>query len=89
LTNAAQSREEITKQIIQIIAKEGMIDEARVTPEATLTSLEIDSMAIVMILMSIEEKFNVYIPMDGSMSEVNNLQGLIDALIERIQKQHA
>ena len=50
-------REELERQIVDIILKEAMIDPARVTPDATIESLEVESMDIVMILMAIEEKF--------------------------------
>jgi hypothetical protein len=37
-----------------------------------------------MILMSIEEKFGVYIPIDGNLSESKNLGEFINHLINRI-----
>jgi acyl carrier protein len=89
VADADLSREEIADQLIEIIAKEGMVDKARITPDATLQTLELDSMSIVMILMVVEEKFNIYIPMDGSLSEASDLKSLIDTLTDRIQSSNA
>jgi acyl carrier protein len=89
MTVAQLSKEEVSKQLIEIIAKEGVIEKSRITPDATLESLGLDSMAMVMIFMVVEEKFNVYVPIDGSLSEVRNLGGLVDLLVERIQKPNA
>lgn len=89
MADADLSREEIADQLIEIIAKEGMVDKARITPDATLQTLELDSMSIVMILMVVEEKFNIYIPMDGSLSEASDLKSLIDTLTDRIQSSNA
>jgi hypothetical protein len=37
-----------------------------------------------MVLMSVEEKFGVYVPIDEKLAETKNLQGFIDHLIDRI-----
>ena len=59
------------------------------TPEATIESLDLKSIDIVMILTAIEEKFDVYIPMDGSFQEARTVQELIDALAAYIKKEKA
>jgi acyl carrier protein len=40
-----------------------------------------------MILTAIEEKFDVYIPMDGSFQDAKDVQGLIDAIAVHIMKE--
>jgi acyl carrier protein len=89
MTTTELTKEEITKQVIQIIAKEGMIEESRITPDAKLKSLDVDSIAIISILMAVEEKFNVYVPIDNSLSEVDDLKGLIKILSDCIQRSNA
>ena len=42
---------------------------------------------IVMILTAIEEKFDVYIPMDGPFHEAKNIGDLIDAIAAYIIKE--
>jgi acyl carrier protein len=89
VTDATLTRDEITKRLVAIVVKEGMIDEAKITPEATLKSLELDSIAIVSILMAVEEQFDVYVPMDGSLSADATLQSLVDNLANQIREKQA
>jgi acyl carrier protein len=89
VTDATLTRDEITKRLIAIVVKEGMIDEAKITPDATLKSLELDSIAIVSILMAVEEQFDVYVPMDGSLSADATLQSLVDNLANQIREKQA
>ncbi|MDE2362063.1 MAG: phosphopantetheine-binding protein [Hyphomicrobiales bacterium] len=74
-------------EIIDVICKEGMVDREKLTPDATIESLDLKSIDIVMILTAIEEKFDVYIPMDGSFQEAKTVQDLIDALADHIKKE--
>ena len=57
---------QLIQEIKEVIASEGMVDISKITPDATIESLDLKSVDIVMILTALEEKFNVYIPMDGS-----------------------
>ena len=78
---------ELSEQIKEVIATEGMIDISKITPEATIESLDLKSVDIVMILTALEEKFNVYIPMDGSLQEAKDVKSLMEALADHIQKE--
>ena len=80
-------REQLTEQIIDVICKEGMIDREKVTPDATIESLDLKSIDIVMILTAVEDKFNVYIPMDGAFQEAKDVKSLIDALVDHVVKE--
>jgi acyl carrier protein len=64
-----------------------MAEKSAIRPDATLESLGIQSVDIMMVLMSIEEKFGVYVPIDEKLSETKNLQGFIDHLTDRIIEQ--
>lgn len=77
-------RDQLTEQVIDVICKEGMIDREKVTPDATIESLDLKSIDIVMILTAIEEKFDVYIPMDGSFQEAKDVKTLIAALVDHV-----
>lgn len=83
----AQDKTKLFDEIIEVICKEGMVDREKVTPDATIESLDLKSIDIVMILTAIEEKFDVYIPMDGSFQEAKTVQDLIDALSSHIEKE--
>ncbi|WP_253708061.1 acyl carrier protein [Bradyrhizobium sp. WD16] len=81
--------ESLADQILEVIVSEGKIDRARATPDATLESLEIQSIDIVMILMVIEEKFGVYVPIDGSIAEAKDLNGFMQQIESRILAERA
>jgi acyl carrier protein len=83
----AHDKSSLVDEIIDVICKEGMVEREKVTPDATIESLDLKSIDIVMILTAIEEKFDVYIPMDGSFQEAKTVQDLIDALAAHIQKE--
>lgn len=59
-------RKAIEEQIVDVIVTDGMLDRSLVTSDATLDSLGVQSVDVIMILMSIEEKFGVYIPIEAS-----------------------
>ena len=54
---------------------------------ATIESLDLKSIDIVMILTAIEDKFDVYIPMDGPFHDAKNVKDLIDAIASYIIKE--
>lgn len=78
---------QLIQEIKEVIASEGMVDISKITPDATIESLDLKSVDIVMILTALEEKFNVYIPMDGSLQEAKDVKSLIEALADQIQKE--
>ncbi len=87
MNDQPQDISKLKEDIIEVIASEGMIDRAKVTPDATIESLDLKSVDIVMILTALEEKFNVYIPMDGSLQEAKTVDSLIAAIADHIQKE--
>lgn len=87
MTDKPQDREKLVEEIIEVVASEGMIDRSKVTPDATIESLDLKSVDIVMILTALEEKFNVYIPMDGNLQEAKDVKSLINALADHIVKE--
>ena len=78
---------ELANQIIDVIVKEGMVDREKATLDATIESLDLKSIDIVMILTAIEEKFDVYIPMDGPFHEAQSIRDLVDAIAAYIIKE--
>ncbi len=87
MTDIPQDKATLIDEIIDVIAAEGMIDRAKVTPDATIESLDLKSVDIVMILTALEEKFNVYIPMDGALQDAKDVKTLIEALADHITKE--
>ncbi|ACB97045.1 acyl carrier protein [Beijerinckia indica] len=78
---------ELVNQILEVIVSEGMVDREKVTLDATIESLDLKSIDIVMILTAIEEKFDVYIPMDAPFHEATDVKSLIDAIAAYIIKE--
>ena len=78
---------DLVNQITDVIVAEGMIDRDKVTMDAPIESLDLKSIDIVMILTAIEEKFDVYIPMDGPFHEAKDVKSLIDAIATYIVKE--
>jgi acyl carrier protein len=81
--------EALSQQIVDIIAREGAVQRELVTPNATLKSLGIKSMDVVMILVGIEEAFNVYIPADESLSHISDVKGLVADIQRRLSEKKA
>jgi acyl carrier protein len=75
--------------IIDVIAAEGMIPREKIQDDATIESLGLKSIDLVMILTAIEEKFDVYIPMDGAFAEAKDLKGLVEAIAAHIRQEKA
>jgi acyl carrier protein len=78
---------QLVDQIIDVIVSEGMIDRDKIKMDATIESLGLKSIDIVMILTALEEKFDVYIPMDGPFHEAKDVKSLIDAMANYISKE--
>ena len=85
MTDTAAMREEL----LDIISTEGLIDRAKLTPDATLETLNFASYDMVMILMAIEEKYSVYLPVDEGISDVKTLDELLTVLTTKIIDQQA
>lgn len=81
-------REGLERQILDLIISEGKIDPTRITPDATIKSLDVESIDIVMILMAIEEKFDVYIPVDGQIAEAKNLTSFVRSIADHVLGAH-
>jgi len=78
---------DVVEQILDVIAKEGMVDRAKITLDSTLEDLQLKSMDIVVILTGLEEKFSVYIPIDGPLAEAKNVREFVDHVMEQLAQQ--
>ncbi len=78
---------ELVNKVIDVIVEVGMVDREKVTLDATIESLDLKSIDIVMILTALEEKFDVYIPMDGPFHDAKDVKGLIEAIAAYIAKE--
>ena len=82
--NLLSDPQRVYDEVVGLIVSEGMVDREKVTPDATFETLGLKSIDIVMILTAVEEKFDVYIPMDGTIAEAKDLKSFIDGVLARI-----
>ena len=78
----------IQDEIIDIIAKEASIDRDKVTPEATMDDLSIESLDLVEIIFALEEKFDIAIPYNANDpgavgADLNTVKDVVEA-VERL-----
>ena len=66
--------------IFDIIASESGTDRAKITPEATLKDLDIQSLDAVQILFEIEDHFKITMPDRDPNFDTESVKGLIDAV---------
>lgn len=81
--------QQIYDELVEIIVKEGMIDRALVTPDATFESMGLKSIDMVMILTAVEEKYETYIPMDESVADAKDLKSFIEGVIARLKAENS
>ena len=66
--------------IYDIIAKESGIDRAKITSEATLKDLEIQSLDAVQILFEIEDHFKITMPDRDPNFDTESVKGLVETV---------
>lgn len=66
--------------IFDIIARESGIDRTRITPQATLKDLDIQSLDAVQILFEIEDHFKITMPDRDPDFDTESVKGLIDTV---------
>ncbi len=82
-------RETLTKELLEMVAQEGMVDPSEITPQRPLEELDIQSADFVMILMAIEEKYGAYVSVDNELTDVVTVQDLLDLAISKIEAHQA
>ncbi len=83
------NRETLTKELIELVAQEGMVEPSEITPERPLEELDIQSADFVMILMAIEEKYGAYVSVDNELTDVVTVQDLLNLAISKIEAHQA
>jgi len=70
----------LREKIVSLMAKECDVEKSALTPEAELDTLGFQSIDVVMLLQDVEEKFDIYIPLDGAISEAKTVEDFVQAL---------
>jgi acyl carrier protein len=79
----------VSAQVIAILARQAVMDPARISPDMTPADLGLDSLGLVEVMFALEETFDISVPFnanrpdDGSFdtSSVGALVVAVDALI--------
>jgi acyl carrier protein len=83
--NAVETQDsEIRQELMKIVIEEGMIGAREVAADDKLSDLNIASADFMMILMSIEDKFGVYVTVDEKLTSAETVGQLLDVIVERI-----
>jgi len=75
----------IEDELLDIVAKEALVDRELLKPDATLESLSIESADYLMVLMAIEEKYGVYISVDEQLAEAKTVRDLLNMITANIE----
>lgn len=82
-------RDTLTRELMQMVAQEGMVEPSEITPQKKLEELDIQSADFVMILMAIEEKYGAYVSVDNELTDVITVQDLLVLAISKIEEHQA
>jgi acyl carrier protein len=80
---------QVQDTIFDIIAKESGIDRTKITPEATLKDLEIQSLDAVQILFEIEDHFRITMPDRDPNFDTESVKGLVETVEKLLAEQSA
>lgn len=86
---AADRDEDLRRQLLAIVAEEGLVESREIGLEERLDDLGIQSADFVMILMAIEEKFGVYVPVDERLTEAKTVGDLLEVVCRHIEDHRA
>ena len=82
--------ENVKKKIIKILSEQTLLDPSEIKENLSLDDLGIDSLALVEIVFSIEETFNITIPFNAndptnSTFDITNVDSIIHAVEDLIK----
>jgi acyl carrier protein len=75
-------------ELLDLIAKEAIIDRDKLLREATLGDLGISSLDVITMLFELEERYGVVIE-EGDMPKMETLGEMVDFLMGRINEEPA
>ena len=80
---------DVEAKIRDIIAKEAQIDASKLTLDAKLAELDIESIDLVSIIYNIEEEYDIYIPQDDEEFKLETFRDVVDGVNDLIAKKGA
>ncbi|WP_127115882.1 phosphopantetheine-binding protein [Shimia sediminis] len=82
----ASEKTDLSQELLELVAREGMVDLSEIKPESRLEDLDIQSADFVMILMALEEEYGVYISVDNELTDVETVQDLLTLAQTKIEE---
>lgn len=82
----ASDTKDLSQELLELVAREGMVDLSDITPDSRLEDLDIQSADFVMILMALEEEYGVYISVDNELTDVETVQDLLTLAQSKIEE---
>ena len=82
----ASEKTDLSQKLLELVAREGMVDISDIKPESRLEDLDIQSADFVMILMALEEEYGVYISVDNELTDVETVQDLLTLAQGKIEE---
>jgi len=70
------------QKIAELIAENKDMDVADITMETTFEDMELDSLDVIEVVMSIEEAFGITLEIEDSVKTVADLVKLVDSLVQ-------
>jgi acyl carrier protein len=55
-------------EILDVVAKKALLDRSRLTPDAKLSDLNVNSLDMVDVIFALEEKFGIELPFNANIS---------------------
>ncbi len=84
MSNGDAENKKLQNDLLDLVAEEAMLERADLQASTKLEALDIASADFVMILMAIEEKYDVYISVDNEIAEMTTVQDLLDLATQKI-----
>jgi len=78
----------LDNELLDLIAGESLVDRARLTRQASLADIGLDSVDVISVVFAVEEKYAVEVP-DGAFAETKDLGGFLDILEGLIERRPA
>jgi acyl carrier protein len=78
----------LREKLLDIVAKEGMVERADLVDDAELDALGIKSADFVLVLMEIESEYGVYLSIDGELSEARTVGAMLEVVTRQIMEHH-
>ncbi|SEO72150.1 acyl carrier protein [Salinihabitans flavidus] len=79
-------RSKLQEELLDLVAKEGMVEPSDISPDKRLEDLDIQSADFIMILMAIEENYGAYISVDNDLADMQTVQDLLDLAVAKIEE---